>query len=45
MLESNILRSIIKTVDFYGREIQDNKKAQPAFNIYSDGTTEKVYRF
>ncbi len=45
ILESNMLRSIIKTVDFYGREIHSNKNTQPVFHIYSDGTIEKVYRF
>jgi len=45
ILESNMSRILIKTLDFYGREIDNNKQYQAVLNIYSDGTIEKVYRF
>ena len=36
---------VLKTTDMYGRTIHKNKKFQPVFHFYSDGTTTKLYRF
>ena len=38
-------RRVLQTIDMYGRTIYKNKKFQPVFHFYSDGTTAKLYRF
>tara|TARA_Y100001968_G_scaffold333514_1_gene396831 strand:+ start:2068 stop:3342 length:1275 start_codon:yes stop_codon:yes gene_type:complete len=45
ILESIISRKLIKKVDFYGRELNNDQQSQIILHIYSDGTIEKVYRF
>ena len=45
IFESNQTLSLVKTVDIYGREIDNNKQSQVVIYIYSNGTINKVYRF
>ncbi len=37
--------TLIKVIDMYGREIQNNIKSQAVFYLYDDGTIKKSYRF
>jgi secreted trypsin-like serine protease len=43
--ESNHQLTVLKSLDLYGREIDSNKKSQVVFQLYSDGSIRKAYRF
>ena len=45
IFESIETLTLVKILDVYGREIQQNEKYQVVFYLYSDGTIQKIYRF
>jgi len=45
IFEPNQTVSLFKTLDIYGREIDNYEISKVVFHLYSDGTIKKVYRF
>jgi len=43
MIESDVKKEVVKTIDLTGREINPNMKQTISFKIYNNGTVEKQY--